>query len=307
MSTEKQEVAEKVQCVTNASNTATAGAGFTSLGKCLQQARVLAGYTVQQIASEMHLDVWQIEYIERDCFKELGAPVFVKGYLRRYARVVNVDEALMQGLYEALRDPPLAVDPIPSCMNSVPVQRKLLPGWSLWVAAGLFVVISLGTVINKLTSHSDVQNAATPSNVHVESTATVESLASQQTSSVTNEAPKESSLLASVTPVATANAGELQVTNDASLPLQAGRIALTLKFTGDSWAEVYDANKRVVLYEMGHENTVRKVSGLAPLNVVIGSKRQVDLQINGHAMAIPAKRVTADVARFIVNADGLIN
>lgn len=313
MSTEQQDVAEQVQQTASPAGAGTASAGFTSLGKCLQQARETAGFSIQQIAGEMHLEVRQIELIERDRFRELGAPVFVKGYLRRYAKLVNVDEALLHGLYEALRDPPVAVDPIPSCMNSVPATRKLLPAWSIWAAAGVFAVVSLGTVINKLASSSTSQEMART--IHVDTTtsrpAKIESASSPLTHLLNHPvqaASGKSMLLASVTPVATANAGEITEDNhDVSMPLAAGHVALTLKFTGDSWVEVYDANKRVIMYEMGHDNSVREVRGLAPLNVVLGSAPQVDMQVNGHNAAIPAKRVMASVARFTVDADGSIN
>src|SRR5690349_11993037 len=162
MSTEQQEVTEELQHVAVLANGAGSSAGFTSLGKCLQQARQQAGYTPQQIADEMHLDVKFIESVERDRFKELGAPVFVKGHLRRYARLVNLNEALLQGLYESLRDPPVAVDPIPVSMNSIPDVRRLVPNWAMWVAAGAFVVVSVGTMMNRLNSRDDLQAAANP-------------------------------------------------------------------------------------------------------------------------------------------------
>src|SRR4051812_14053300 len=118
MSTEEQQVTEQVDHAAELAKASSSNSGFASLGKCLQQARINSGYTVQQIASEMHLQASIIDLIERDCFEELGAPVFVKGHLRRYARIVNLDETLLRGLYDSLDDPPQNVDPIPVSMNS---------------------------------------------------------------------------------------------------------------------------------------------------------------------------------------------
>lgn len=313
MNLEQQEVAQQVQQTANPPDAAKASAGFTSLGRCLQQARSQAGFTVQQIANEMHLEVKQIELIEQDRFRELGVPVFVKGYLRRYARLVNVDEAMMQGLYDSLRDPPVSVDPIPTSMNSIPVSRRLLPAWSIWAAAGMFALVSIGTVFNKLTALTEVQETA-----NVTSADLTASPLQQQSDgrrpkftavqSTSDAATSKSVLLAAVTPVATANAGEVSDDSSDVSPAPApGHVALTLKFSGDSWTEVYDANKRAIMYEMGHDATTRQISGLAPLSVVLGSVPQVALQINGRNAVIPANRVSASVARFAVDSDGTIH
>jgi cytoskeleton protein RodZ len=310
MSTEQQQVTEQVHYAAELANGTKANSGFTSLGKCLQQARTAAGYTVQQIAAEMHLEPSVIDFIEQDRFKELGAPVFVKGHLRRYARIVSLDEALLCGLYDSLRDPPRAVDPIPVSMNSVPEQRRLMPNWLLWCAATVFVVISAGTIVNKLGSSIEIPiYSNTTSSVQVvkqENSSTVIETPTAGTSATVETKPN--SILASVAPISTATAREDEISvAHASQPLPAGQVAVTLRFTGDSWVEVYDANKRLLLQDMAHNSNVHDIAGVAPLRVVLGSSPQVELVINGHATSIPAKRINASVARFAIDANGSIN
>jgi len=314
MSTEKQEVAKgfqpsEMQKVATLSGSTTNSTEFTSLGKCLQQARIQAGFTVQQIASEMHLEPKFIDFIERDRFKELGVPVFVKGHLRRYARLVNVDETLLQGLYESLRDPPVAVDPIPSCINSVHRPRKIVPSWSLWTAAGLFVFISIGTAVNKLSSPDSgqplvVQVASENAHTNIAKSPLSEQLPLVATSSSVSQSPM---VLASVAPVAVANARESDDATNPPRVIAPGHVALTLRFSGDSWVEVYDANKHSVFQEIGRNTNIREIDGIAPLRVVIGSAPQVAMQVNGRNVVIPTKRVTSSVARFSIEANGVIN
>jgi cytoskeleton protein RodZ len=318
MSTEQQEVVEQVQCAAELSAGAKTSTDIASLGKCLQQARIQAGYSVAQIASEMHLEARFIEFIERDRFRELGAPVFVKGHLRRYARLVNVDEALLQGLYESLRDPPVAADPIPVSMNSVPEQRKLVPGWMLWAAASVFVVVSIVTIMNRLSVPGEVYattktstSLPVPVPVQVEAQPTIKPVADAVGDSVARDSSlpgKSTLILASVTPVATANAHESNdEVNGASRNIAPGHVALTLRFTGDSWVEVYDANKHSIFQTMGHNSNVHNVDGVAPLRVVLGSAPQVNIHVNGRAVVIPARRIASSVARFTVDANGVIN
>jgi len=309
MSTEEQQVTEQVQYAAELANGSTSNSGFASLGKCLQQARISAGYSVQQIAGEMHLAPAIIDLIERDRFKELGAPVFVKGHLRRYARIVGLDEGVLRGLYDSLNDPPQTVDPIPVSMNSVPEPRRLVPNWLLWAAASLFVVVSAGTVINRLGSSIELP-AETAKAINVShATNLVDVSQVTETAATSTVESKPASLLASVAPISTATAHESadESISSAQRALPAGHVAVTLRFTGESWVEVYDANKRVLLHDMGHNTNVHEVTGVAPLRVVLGSAPQVELAINGRAVSIPAKRVYASVARFAIDANGAID
>jgi len=316
MSTEQQEVVEKVQCAAELSAGTKTSAGFASLGKCLQQARIQAGYTVAQVASEMHLESKFIDFIEHDRFRELGAPVFVKGHLRRYARLVNVDEALLQGLYESLRDPPVAADPIPVSMNSVPEQRKLVPSWMLWAVASVFVVVSIVTMMNRLVAPGDVYattKTSTPLSVQgpEQAGAAIKPVAQIVGESAARDPllpSKSTVIIASAAPMATASANESSdEVSSAPQKMVPGHVALTLSFTGDSWVEVYDANKRSIFQTMGHNANVHNVDGVAPLRVVLGSAPQVNVQVNGRAATIPVRRIASSVARFTVDANGVIN
>lgn len=67
-------------------------------GERLRAARLSMGYDLAKIASELHLTSPVVEALEADKFEEIGARVFVRGYLRNYARIVGmpVDSILRQ-------------------------------------------------------------------------------------------------------------------------------------------------------------------------------------------------------------------
>ena len=62
-------------------------------GERLAEARRDSQITVIDIAKELHLDEYKVRALERNEFDVLGAPVFAKGHLRKYAQLVKVDEA----------------------------------------------------------------------------------------------------------------------------------------------------------------------------------------------------------------------
>jgi cytoskeleton protein RodZ len=67
-------------------------------GERLRAARLSMGYDLAKIASELHLTTPVVEALEADDFSDIGARVFVRGYLRNYARIVGmpVDSILRQ-------------------------------------------------------------------------------------------------------------------------------------------------------------------------------------------------------------------
>lgn len=87
-------------------------------GERLQAARIQQGLSLDDVATRMHLSAGILEAIEENNFEEITAPIFVKGYLRHYARIValNEDEMIQQYTqYYSEEDPPIS-----STSNTIP-------------------------------------------------------------------------------------------------------------------------------------------------------------------------------------------
>ena len=59
-------------------------------GARLAAVRILQGYTPEYVAGKLHLRVRIIELLEADDYKSLPELVFVRGYLRAYAKLLGV-------------------------------------------------------------------------------------------------------------------------------------------------------------------------------------------------------------------------
>jgi cytoskeleton protein RodZ len=84
---------------------------YIALGEQLQAARIQQGLSIEDIASRMHLSLGILQSIEANDFDDLTAPIFVKGYLRAYARLVSLDEdEIIQRYVEQYSndDPPIS-------------------------------------------------------------------------------------------------------------------------------------------------------------------------------------------------------
>ena len=79
-------------------------------GERLQAARIQQGLSLDDVASRMHLSISILEALEENDFEEITAPIFVKGYLRAYARIVSLSEDEMIEMYSQYyseEDPPI--------------------------------------------------------------------------------------------------------------------------------------------------------------------------------------------------------
>lgn len=59
-------------------------------GERLRAARLSLGYDVAKVASDLHLTVPVVESLEADDYDRVESRVFVRGYLRNYARIVGL-------------------------------------------------------------------------------------------------------------------------------------------------------------------------------------------------------------------------
>jgi cytoskeleton protein RodZ len=79
---------------------------------------------------------------------------------------------------------------------------------------------------------------------------------------------------------------------------------LTLKFSSDSWAEVYDASGQRLFYDVGAASSAHTVKGPAPLRVILGNASGVAVEFNGRPALIPAVIQPDGSTRFVINAHG---
>jgi cytoskeleton protein RodZ len=111
-------------------------------GERLQAARIKKGLSLDDVASRMHLSANILEAIEENNFDVITAPIFVKGYLRAYARIVSLDEGEMIQQYldfYSEEDPP-----INSTSNTVP-ELSATDARIKWTT--YFVIVVLGVLL----------------------------------------------------------------------------------------------------------------------------------------------------------------
>ena len=116
-----------------------------SIGERLRAGRERSGLSIAAAAEKLHLDAKVIEALEADRFAELGASVYVRGHLRRYADFVGEPGAELVSSYSArdARPPPPDLTQIPHAERRADPRRLVTPLVGLWLcgrAAGRHLV-----------------------------------------------------------------------------------------------------------------------------------------------------------------------
>lgn len=112
-----------------------------SIGPWLRRERELRNIDLIEVADRTRIPVTQLERLEDERFAELPGEVFVKGYLRAYARAVGLSADEVVGRFaNAMRA--RDVMPAPIRISQVPAER----GGRFGLAIALVVFAVLATL-----------------------------------------------------------------------------------------------------------------------------------------------------------------
>lgn len=261
-----------------------------SIGQVLRSAREAKGMSLDDAAMRLRLMHRQIEAMETDDFESLGQPVFARGFVRNYARLLGLaPESLLARMQGA------PAEPAPVTQSEPPLPRSWLSSpWLILVLLALLVLVAAPVALY-LWLNSEVDEA--PASQAVSSAparpeaAAVPAPAATLPDGASPEAPAE------VAPAEPAASGTAETGEPAAPEAQTAGSVLHLEFGGEAWTEIKDASGRMLHRQLDAAGSSADVSGQPPFDVVIGNASQVRLTYNGRP--IDLKPFTdGTVARF---------
>lgn len=279
----------------------------SSAGGRLRREREGRGMSPQQAAEALNLDPVILGQLEANDFGALGAPVFVKGHLRRYAALLGLGEDEVLAMYERskqqLGEPSLVPK---SRLEMAPVRGK--PRWP-WVVGGAVSFLLASALIAYLSENGlpwfaeqGEEVAAATQPVGVASGNRLGD-AEQPAASAPAAQPAVAEEGAATAPATAADTAAAP--GNVALPaLAPGQVSLQLRFTADSWVEVFDGSGKAVLYDLGKAGSERTITATAPVSVTLGDARGVAVSVNGRALPPPPRAAGEALARFSIGADG---
>ncbi|MGH8036597.1 MAG: helix-turn-helix domain-containing protein [Stenotrophomonas sp.] len=267
-------------------------------GARLREAREAAGLTLEAVGQQLRMPVQVVKSLEAEQWERLGAPVFVRGQLRSYGRLLKVD---LGDVLEQSRIGPVVPPQLVSHTHT-PRARRIaeslgrrvlyvgitavlaVPVW--FATRGHFDSASSGPS----TASLDVIPAAVPVVGSAESAAPNTPVAAPAAAPAAPSAP----YLASLTPVP-------RTVSAAAVP--AG--ALNLQFKGDSWVDIAAPDGSTVEKALIKSGETRSFTPGQVGRMTLGNASAVEVQQAGTIVDLsPYQR--ANVARFTVSSDGSV-
>lgn len=295
------------------SNTATPG-------ELLFRQREALGVPLVDAARALNLRPAVIAGLEQDNYDEIPVTAYRRGYLRSYAKYLDMDDRLVLDAYQARHgsaDTDRKVTPVSVAKPPSKVGALLFKLVTLLVIVGLIAVTvmwwqsrggseppSMGaspTIEEEeaLSASSDREPTsavvATPQLPAETSTDTSDATTSSATAEVSEEAAQSAVLVASdSTPAADASDDE-QVAEAA--PATSPN-TLELTFNEQSWTEIFDASNQRVFVGLQAPGTTASVEGEPPFRLTIGNATGVELRYQGEVVNLPQRAGANNVARF---------
>ncbi|MET8947285.1 RodZ domain-containing protein [Streptomyces sp. NPDC004542] len=234
----------------------------TSIGRTLQQARIAAGLTVDDVSSATRVRIAIVRAIEADNFAPCGGDVYARGHIRTLARAVRLDPAPLLAQFDAEhggRPAPTPAAPLFEAERIRPERRG--PNWTAAMVAAIVAVIGFVgfTVVKGGDSGNDekgqVAGGATP--------------AKSKAASPTPKKDKPADPKAEPSDSAIAAAPQDKVT-----------VRVTAA-DGRSWISAKDHNGRMLFDGLLNKGESKTFQDSSKINLILGDAGAIQLYVNG--------------------------
>ncbi len=271
-------------------------------GQQLAAARQSCNLSVADVAHQLKLSPAQVQAMEAGEYQRLPGPVFVRGFIRNYARLVKLDPKLLVAEAEQriAPQPKAAVQMQPSRDIPFPSGRELK--WHKYAIGALLVVAAL-VMFEFYGSTTDAPSEVTvksrvlplPEAQIIEKPAAgamptqVAAAVEAEPQSTAGQAPASGAKSAAVSAAA--------ALTPAHAERKGGEHLLRLNFDKESWVEIRDRSGRKIFSQLNPAGSAQMVSGVPPLTLVVGNAAGVRLTYDDRPVNL-VPHINVDVARL---------
>jgi cytoskeleton protein RodZ len=293
-----------------------------SIGQLLARLRAARGLDVPKVAQELRCDRAIIDALEADRYADLGAAVFARGHLRRYADFLGAPSAELLTRWSAEQ---AGGQPLPDLKRAPQAPRPIDTrrwGRLLAVVAGALAIgLAAWWILQgagarptpaAAPARPDARDVAVPpQSVPVPEVAALPPDAAAVAVTPTATPPVTDPAAASPAPVPVAEAPAAETPAPAAASPVAvaaapGDVALAFTTQADCWAEVVDAKGARRLYQLIRAGERVTAAGAPPLRVTLGRGDVTRVEVGGRAVTLPQDAVRNSVARFEVAPTGAL-
>lgn len=283
-----------------------------SPGAVLRRARESRGLDIEDVAQALKLSPRQIAAIEADAFDQLNGVTFARGFVRNYARLLDIDPSpLLLGIGANVDPQQVELAPVSNARGAMPAGgpslKPLLP--AVLIAAVVFGVGTLGWRMEwfrnppaPASAEAPADNAGVAVSVPLQPGSASEPAGNAPAAGTpVNPPAAEGSGIAPVANAAAAQAPAPAATpaEEAAKPPAPGMQRIALDFEQDAWVEIRDASGKVVHSKLhsGGSSDFIDVGTRPPYSLVIGNAAEVKLRYKDKPVDL-APYIKISVARL---------
>lgn len=273
---------------------------LATMGARLAAARESLGLSVADVARQIKLSVRQVQALEADDLTHLPkSPVIVKGFLRNYARLVQLDPDKLLASLHATPGADGKVERKNRRREVVSFDRPSRPWLKVLLGGSLIVAILLGAYEYHM--NPDFFSEPAGPEATNRSTPVPRPAGSGMPEAQSSNVPQEASppLAAATAALEGQGAAVAPPSIDGattSTPASAPGV-VRFRFQRDAWIEIKDRDGNRIVNQLGKAGSEKAVEGIPPLRLVIGAASGVKVEWNGQPVdLVPFTKV--DVARL---------
>lgn len=288
----------------------------TSAGQQLASTREARGWTVEQVANQLNLAARQIDALEKDNYAALPGMVIVRGFIRAYAKLLQVDPLPILACIVGNTAAPNVLPPARSAMSASFSETQLLSGrtprkFSTKIAVLVLVLLAVGGLVIFKSGYTGWLPGVSSASSSKTSDEIAHPLSAEGTSSETtgpaagNEAPvvAESDVAAAQSAEAIVTAGSpvvaakehASVMQNAVAPADSKNV-LAIQARQDSWIEIKRADNTVLASSLLKSGTSESFEITGPVSMVIGNAAGVSVTLRGTPVDVTGN--SSNVARL---------
>jgi cytoskeleton protein RodZ len=273
-------------------------------GAMLSAAREELNLSVSDVARHLKLSPAQVEALEEGAYDRLPGRVFVRGFLRNYAKLLGIDpQPLLRSIEHEMPQPPV-VEEAPQSPEVV-MPREQPARWPMRLLFAAMAIVGALAIYEfgfneprgdaketQATAAPGADAAAAEASL---TTAPVAPPVAPSPPPASSGADAKTIPAAPAPPPAASAAAATAATTLPGVPAArgqgellaaapvgdkaplAGERALQFKFDVESWVEIRDRNDKIIFSKLNRAGSEERVNGVPPLKLVVGNARGVHL------------------------------
>jgi cytoskeleton protein RodZ len=253
-------------------------------GARLRAGREAAGMSLDQVAQQLKLAPRQVKALEDENFGQLPGRTFSRGFVRNYARLLNLDpEELLLHLPDVAHAPALgspALHSTGAMIAELPSAASTKPNFARWM-----IPLALVACIIAAAAYEWYRGGLAPLGEAPRSKAPVAESRPNSSAASALPNPLASGVDDKVPGIANASIGAPAIaTKPPEAPAAeatATDAPLVLVYAGPSWTEVRDRTGQLLVSRLVDANSVEPVRGTPPFDVVLGNAPAVTITYHG--------------------------